>query len=149
MSVTRKIIVILSMLFVVHFAIPVFAQEQPSLQVHLATDAAVPGSLLAPGDYIFRPLDPIGSPNTIEILRADDSQPVGYFRITPVERSNISQTDVALSSPDQAGVRLIQTLYIAGENVGYQFNYSKKDIRRADQLAQARALTSGSAAGQP
>jgi hypothetical protein len=129
-------------------SIPGVAQEQPGVQVHLAGMVAVPGNVLEPGDYIFQPLDPTTYPNTVKIVDAERDKIVGYYMVEPATRTNFSQSIVELSAPDFTGLRMVKEWYGPGDSDGFQFVYSAKDIRKADQLAQALSRGSGSVAGK-
>jgi hypothetical protein len=108
----------------------------------------VPGGLLEPGTYLFREFDPMGHPDTIEIVRVDRPEIVGYFSAVPTKRQNVKQSVVGLSAPDQIGLRTVTEIYAAGERDGYEFVYSPKDLARAVQLAQAEGAGSTIVAGK-
>lgn len=147
MNVLRKhVFYLVVILFFVQLSLPVFAQEQDAIKVHLSTETAVPGSLLAPGTYIFSRFS-VADPNTIEIENAKTERVIGYFDVVPAERANADHTVVDLSTPDPAGVEMVKALYRSGERDGYRFIYSKKEIRKTDRLAQEQMQDNGSSAG--
>ena len=136
----RTVINLLRTLALVYFAyvcIPAFAQTPGDINVHIDVPVAVPGQLLEPGDYQFR-VDP-DDPSTLTIKSADGKSSVGFFHVLPTTRVGTEGTEIDLLPPDSAGVRRIQSWYDAGESIGFEFNYSKKDVARLDELARANA----------
>jgi hypothetical protein len=146
---TKNVLRFLTMSFVAFFAAyvsgPVLAQSPGDIQVHISTEVAVPGHLLTPGDYVFRRYS--DNPSVYEILSNVDDAVIGFFNVIPAARTTPGETEVDLSAPDEAGVRLIQTWYGPGDLNGYQFVYSNKDIRQVDAIARAGAT--GSSLNQP
>src|SRR5690242_13394542 len=144
--IVRNMFPLLAAVLFVCLSVPVFAQASPSdINVHVSNYVAVPGHLLAPGDYIFRRVSE-ATPNTFEILSSEGQKFVGVFQVLPVLRNSGMNTEIDLTPADQAGLRMIQAWYGPGDSNGYQFVYSNADIRRLDQLAQSQ---SGTPAGQP
>jgi hypothetical protein len=124
------------------------AQNVGDIQVHFATEVAVPNHLLQPGDYVFRRLND-ANPNVYEILSNNGQDPVGIFEVMSTQRIQRGDTEVELSAPDAAGVRLVQAWYGPGDTDGYQLSYTRKDVSKLDELARTEAQNSGSFAGQP
>jgi hypothetical protein len=128
--------------------LPLFAQTQGDYKIHVDREAALPGLLLEPGDYIIHRAS-VSDLHILEVLKGDGVGVVGFVEGIPVQTANDKYTEIYLSAPDAAGVRMIQAWYPAGNANGYQFTYSGKDSHKLDQLARARGEVSGSAAGQP
>jgi hypothetical protein len=84
-----------------------------------------------------------------EILSNNGHDPVGIFEVMSTQRTQRGDTEVKLSAPDAAGVRLVQAWYGPGDTDGYQLSYTRKDVSKLDELARAEAQNSGSFAGQP
>ena len=124
-----------------------WAQSPGDIQVTTKTEMAVPGHLLEPGTYIIRRVM-ADTPSVYEITTAN-GRFICYEDVTPIERTRGNGTVVDVSAPDGAGVRVLQAWYNAGNNDGYQLVYSRRDMRKLDQIAELRAHSSGYAAGQP
>jgi hypothetical protein len=134
-------------LFTVLFAMPMFAQSPGDIRFTATTEIAVPGHLLPAGDYVFRRLNST-EPNIYEILNGN-GELVTVAQVTPTVRPNRGDTEIDVKAPDSDGVRMVKSWFGPGNTDGYQFVYSKKAVRKLDQLAEAQAKTSGSLAGQP
>lgn len=126
--------------------LPVFAQSPGDIKVTTTTEVAIPGHLLEPGTYWFRRAM-ADDPSFYKIV-ADDGRMIEFVEVIPTERTGRTGTEVDVSAPDAAGVRVIQAWYGAGDPSGYQLLYPKEDIRKLDQIAEMRAHSSGYAAGQ-
>jgi hypothetical protein len=111
-----------------------------------ATEIAVPGHLLEPGTYYFRRA--IADEPAVYKIVADDGHFIGFADVVPVHRIEPANTEVEVSAPDAAGVRVVKTWYTAGDKDGYEWVYPKGDIRKLDQIAEMRARSSGYTAGQ-
>jgi hypothetical protein len=72
---------------------------------------------------------------------------IEFVEVVPTERRERNDTEVDVSAPDAAGVRVMQAWYGPGDPSGYELIYSKGDIRQLDQIAEMRSH-SGYAAGQ-
>ena len=134
-----------AMAFVSFIALPVFAQSPGDIKITTATEVAVPGHLLEPGTYWFRRAM-ADDPSVYKIV-ADDGRTIELVEVIPTERAGRTDTEVDVTAPDAAGVRVLQAWYGPGDPSGYQLVYSKGDIRKLDQIAEMRSH-SGYAAGQ-
>ena len=123
-----------------------WAQSPGDVRVTTATEVAVPGHLLEPGTYWFRRA--ISDEPTVYKIVGDDGRFVGFVNVLPAVRTGRSDTEVDVSAPDAAGVRVMQSWYGPGDTSGYELVYAKGDIRKLDQIAEMRANSSGYAAGQ-
>jgi hypothetical protein len=141
---------VLAVCFTLLFNLPLHAQAPGDIKVHFDNEVAVPGHLLAAGDYIFRRLNS-DDPHTYEILTDGGNNFVSFVRVMPAQRANIGDTEVDLSPADGAGVRMVQVWYPAGQTDGYELSYSDKDRRKLDELARAETQKQeqASAYGQP
>ena len=146
-SLPLIVAVSLAAVLIACFDVPGFAQSPGDITVNLPTEVAVPGHLLKPGNYEFRRLNG-DDPSIYEILGAN-GQFIGLTHVLPTERANAGNSEVTLSAPDSAGVRLVKDWYGVGATDGYQIVYLHRDVRKLDRLAQAQSQTVGSAAGQP
>ena len=144
----KNIIAVLAVFFAVQLSVPVFAQQPGDINIHVLKEVAVPGHLLAPGDYIFRSISSV-NPHIFGIWTRDGSESIGSYYVIGVERPyDRRDTEIDVSDPDGAGVRKIEAWYWPGERDGYQFIYSERDIERLDRLAQARRPLDTSSVGQ-
>jgi hypothetical protein len=126
-------------------ALPVFAQSPGDIKVTTTTEVAVPGHLLEPGTYWFRRA--MADDASIYKIVADNGRVIEFVEVVPTERRERNDTEVDVSAPDAAGVRVMQAWYGPGDPSGYELIYSKGDIRQLDQIAEMRSH-SGYAAGQ-
>lgn len=126
--------------------VAVWAQSPGDIRVTTATEVAVPGHLLEPGAYWFRRA--ISDEPTVYKIVSDDGRFVGFVNVIPAVRTERSDTEVDVSAPDAAGIRVMQAWYGPGDMSGYELVYAKGDIRKLDQIAEMRANSSGYAAGQ-
>jgi hypothetical protein len=143
----KNIFPLLALLIVVCLSLPALAQMPGDMNLHVSTEVAVPGHLLAPGDYIFRHVQNLNL-NTFEIVSGDGSHFVGFVNVLPAFRANGETTQVNLSASNETGVPMIQSWFTGGDADGYQFVYSPSDLRKLDQLAKEQTHA-GSVAGQP
>jgi hypothetical protein len=126
-------------------ALPMLAQSPGDIRITTATEVAVPGHLLEPGTYwLRRAMD--NDPSVYKIV-GNDGKVIEFVEVIPTERTNRTGTEVDVSAPDAAGVRVLQAWYGPGDPSGYQLVYGKGDIRKLDQIAEMRSH-SGYAAGQ-
>ena len=126
-------------------ALPVFAQSPGDMKVTTNVEVAIPGHLLEPGTYWIRRAM-ADDPSVYKIL-ADNGRMIAFVEVVPTQRSGRTDTEVDISTPDAAGVRVVQAWYSPGDPSGYELVYPKGDIRKLDQIAEMRAH-SGYAAGQ-
>jgi hypothetical protein len=126
-------------------ALPLFAQSPGDIRITTATEVAVPGHLLEPGTYWFRRA--MADEPTVYKIVADSGQVIGFVNVIPAERTGRTDTEVDVTAPDAAGVRVMQAWYGPGDPSGYELVYAKGDVRKLDQIAEMRAH-SGYSAGQ-
>ena len=136
----------LAVVFSLFISLPLHAQEVGDIKVHFDSEVAVPGHLLAPGDYTFHRIND-NDPDTYEITANDELKFVGFVRAMPTQRARPGNTEVDLSAVDGAGVRLVQAWYPTGGTDGYQLSYSNKDLRKLAELT--RAQSQSGSVGQP
>jgi hypothetical protein len=146
MTQFAKYIVFLAVIILVAVvALPVFAQSPGDIRITTDQEMAVPGHLLEPGTYWFRRAM-ADEPAFYKIV-GDDDRVIGFVQVIPTERSSRTDTEVDVTAPDAAGVRVMQAWYGPGDLSGYELVYPKGDIRKLDQIAEMRSH-SGYAAGQ-
>ena len=138
--------IVLLMAVLSFIALPVFAQSPGDIRVTTNTEVPVPGHLLEPGTYWFRRAT-ADDPSVYKIV-ADTGHVIEFVEVIPTERTGRTDTEVDVSAPDAAGVRVMQAWYGPGDPSGYELVYPKGDIRKLDQIAEMRAHSSGYAAGQ-
>jgi len=126
-------------------ALPVFAQSPGDIKITTATGVAVPGRLLEPGTYWFRRAM-ADDPSVYRIV-GENGRTIEFVEVIPTERTGRMDTEVDVTTPDAAGVRVLQAWYGPGDPSGYQLVYAKGDIQKLDQIAEMRSH-SGYAAGQ-
>jgi hypothetical protein len=141
---------VLAVAFTLVFNLPVHAQAPGDIKVHFDSQVAVPGHLLAAGDYIFRRVNS-DDPHLYEVLADGGNNFVGFIRVISAQRAQLGDTEVDLSPADGSGVRMVQVWYPAGETEGYELSYSDKDRRKLDELARAQTQKQeqATAYGQP
>ncbi|MDT8067424.1 MAG: hypothetical protein ROO76_04585 [Terriglobia bacterium] len=117
-------------------ALPVLAQQETVMDVHVDKTVAIPGHILRPGNYVFRLVDTSTYPPYVQITRSK-GQDLGFLPVYPAWRPQADGTELAVSKPDQAGLEHVKAWYFPGEKYGYEFLYSKRDVRNADLLAES------------
>ncbi|HMK23494.1 MAG TPA: hypothetical protein VK466_14255 [Terriglobales bacterium] len=125
--------------------LPVVAQSPGDIRITTNAELAVPGHLLEPGTYWVRRA--MANEQSFYRISDADGRFIAYMEVIPTQRTQGNDTEVEVSNPDAAGVRVLQAWYSAGNNNGYEVVYSKGDIRKLDQIAEMRTQSSG-AAGQ-
>jgi hypothetical protein len=143
-QLTKHIVFLMAV--VSFIALPVFAQSPGDIKITTTTEVAVPGHLLEPGTYWFRRAM-ADDPSFYKIV-ADNGRMIEFVQVVPAERTGRTDTEVDVSAPDAAGVRVLQAWYGPGDPSGYELVYAKGDIRKLDQIAEMRAHSSGYGAGQ-
>ena len=126
-------------------AVPVFAQSPGDIRITTDKEMAVPGHLLEPGTYWFRRA--MADEPAIYKIIGEDDRFIGFVQVIPTERRGRTDTQVDVTAPDAAGVRVMQAWYGPGDPSGYELVYAKGDIRKFDQIAEMRSH-SGYSAGQ-
>jgi len=127
-------------------ALPVLAQTPGDMKITTNTQLAVPGHLLEPGTYWFRRA--LVDDLAVYKIVAADGHPVGFVQVIAALRTSPAGSEVEVSAPDAAGVRLLQAWYGPGDTNGYELIYAKGDIRKLDQIAELQVHSSGYSAGQ-
>jgi hypothetical protein len=122
-----------------------FAQSPGNIKLTTASEVAVPGHLLEPGSYWFRRAMAV-DPSVYKIV-GNDGRIIEFVEVIPPERRRRTDTEVGVTAPDAAGVRVLQAWYGPGDPDGYQLFYRKGDIQKLDQIA-AMLSHSGYAPGQ-
>ena len=137
-----KYIVFISAVVMVSWAaLPVMAQSPGDIKITTNTEVAVPGHLLEPGTYWFRRA--LADEPTVYKIVGDNGRLVGFVQVIPTERVGRADTEVDVTAPDAAGVRVMQAWYGPGDTSGYELVYAKGDIRKLDQIAEMRSHSSG------
>lgn len=137
-----KYIVFISAVVMVSWAaLPVMAQSPGDIKITTNTEVAVPGHLLEPGTYWFRRA--LADEPTVYKIVGDNGRLVGFVQVIPTERAGRADTEVDVTAPDAAGVRVMQAWYGPGDTSGYELVYAKGDIRKLDQIAEMRSHSSG------
>jgi hypothetical protein len=85
-------------------------------------------------------------PSVYKIV-GNDGRIIEFVEVIPPERRRRTDTEVGVTAPDAAGVRVLQACYGPGDPDGYQLFYRKGDIQKLDQIA-AMLSHSGYAPGQ-
>lgn len=134
-----------SIALVSFMALPVFAQSPGDIKITTASEVAVPGHLLEPGSYWFRRAM-ADDPSVYKIV-GNEGRIIEFVEVIPAERRGRTDTEVDVTAPDAAGVRVLQAWYGPGDPDGYQLVYRQGDIQKLDRIATMRSH-SGYAAGQ-
>src|SRR5215813_5877741 len=145
-SVSTKHVCIMALLLIA-FSLPSHAQTKDAITVHFDEAVAVPGNILAPGDYYFHVFDHGSTLNTIQITNIDRTKSFGYFQVLPTERKSLNDSVVKLSANEDNGVRLVKSWFESGNLNGYQFKYSQKDLQKVAMLASQMDHTQASSSG--
>jgi hypothetical protein len=137
-----KYIVFISAVVMVSWAaLPVMAQSPGDIKITTNPEVAVPGHLLEPGTYWFRRA--LADEPTVYKIVGDNGRLVGFVQVIPTERVGRADTEVDVTAPDAAGVRVMQAWYGPGDTSGYELVYAKGDIRKLDQIAEMRSHSFG------
>lgn len=126
-------------------ALPAFAQNESVMDVHLNNQVAIPGKVLAPGNYVFRLVNIATTPQEVVVLTPNGSPVSGFIPVFESIREHEGNTVVKTTAPDRAGVVRITSWYFPGQRYGYRFVYSKSDKRKLDMIA--RSMHSQTTAG--
>jgi hypothetical protein len=121
--------------------LPALAQQETVMDVHVDQTVAVPGHVLRPGNYVFRLVDTETYPAFVQIT-SKSGQDIGFLQVLPTWRPEPGGTKLVVSEPDRAGLEHVKAWYFPGEKYGYQFVYSRRDVRNADLLAQRMHIKS-------
>ena len=128
-------------------ALPALALDPGDINITVKSEVAIPGHLLEPGTYWFRRAT--GDETGFYKVETADGEFIGFVDVIPALRNPKADnnTEVEISSPDAAGVRVLQAWFTGGDNRGYELLYPKNGMQKLDQIAEMRAHSSG-AAGQ-
>ena len=127
-------------------SVSAFAQEEGTLNVHFSQQTAIPGRVLAPGSYKLTLVESLNGARQVKVLDAQGR----FISVVPIYRaSRINATDysVVKTVADQAGLSRVDTFYFPAAQDGFQLQYSKSDLQKADLMAQQMSKT-GMANGQ-
>jgi len=123
-------------LMVLFVALSAFAENNAVMKVHVTKTIAIPGNVLAPGDYTFRLVDLGSSPFAVAIASADSKTVYGFVPVFKADRNSGGESEIRATEPDDSGLARIDSWYFPGQQTGYRFIYSKQDVRKADMLAE-------------
>jgi hypothetical protein len=115
-------------------SLPAFAQEEGTLKFHISEPTAVPGQVLAPGDYKLSIVESVTGGRQVKLLDADGR----FLRIISIYRaSRINRMDDSLVRVVGAGSAIlrIDAFYFPAAKDGFQFIYSKSDLQKVDAMA--------------
>lgn len=135
-SIPSLVVILLGLL-----ALPAFAQNESVLDVHLNNAVAIPGNVLSPGDYIFHLLESPTGQAIVQVQSADGKASYGFIQVISAKRDEIGDSLVTVKRSDETRVARIDSWYFPGTTSGYQFVYSKPDLRKLDTIAQKMHLT--------
>ena len=135
----KRILVYLSLLAIV-FAVPAFAENNTVINVHLDNAVAIPGNVLAPGNYVFR-LEESGH-RIVAISSADSKTFYGFIPVYTATRDSSNGTDIRATELDAAGLARIDSWFFPGEQNGYRFIYSNSDIAKTDAAVRRMQMKS-------
>jgi hypothetical protein len=111
---------------------------------------ALPGVTLPAGTYMFRLADPDTSRRVIQVSDKDGTQSYALlltmpaYRVDAAKDSEIRFLETAAGAP-----RAINAWWYVGDNTGYQFIYSKKQLAELNRVAAAVEESPGLAEGEP
>lgn len=139
----KRTLIYLSLLAIV-FALPAVAENNTVINVHVDKAIAIPGNVLAPGDYVFRMSDPART--VVAISSADSKTFYGFVQVFKTERTGTNGSEIRETEADSTGLARIDSWYFPGEKSGFRFIYSQSDIQKADTIAK-RLKSDGSRSG--
>lgn len=129
------------------------AAQVPDKQTYFTFSGpvALPGRTLPPGQYLFRIADPMTSSRLIEVRSGNGHIPYGYFfSILAVRPDPAPQPEVRFMETAKGMAPAIETWWYPGSRIGYEFIYSKDQVRRlthgvSDSLARVSSSSRGMA----
>ena len=139
----KRTLIYLSLLATV-FVMPALAENNTVINVHIDKAVAIPGNVLAPGDYVFRMSDPART--LVSISSADSKTFYGFVPVFSTARTSTSGSEIRETAPDTTGLARIDSWFFPGEKSGFRFIYSQDDIQKADTIAK-RLKSDGSRSG--
>ena len=105
---------------------------------------ALPGVTLPAGTYMFRLADPDTSRRVIQVSDKDGTQSYALlltmpaYRVDAAKDSEIRFLETAAGAP-----RAINAWWYVGDNTGYQFIYSKKQLAELNRVGQPEPVAAG------
>jgi hypothetical protein len=142
----KKFLLSLTLLAVV-VALPAFAENNSVMNVHVNKAVAIPGKVLAPGDYVFRLLNVGGGGSpVVAISSADYSAVYGFVQVYASYRNEPSATEIQSVASEGSDVKRIDSWFFPGQKDGYRFIYSKSDLEKLAVLGGKKTM--GDVAGQ-
>jgi len=139
----KRLLMYLSLLAIV-FVVPALAENNTLIKVHVDKAVAIPGNVLAPGDYIFRMTDPART--VVSISSADSKTVYGFVPVFSTDRNSAKGSEIRETAHDATGLARIDSWFFPGEKSGFRFIYSQSDIRKADTIAK-RLKSDGTSSG--
>ena len=126
----------LFLLLALVFTISAVAENNTVMKVHVDKAVAIPGNVLAPGDYTFRLTDIASGRSVVAITSADSKVNYGFLHVYSAQRNSNGRSEVEVASSDGSAVDRIDSWYFPGEKHGYRFIYSKGDVAKLNEVAQ-------------
>jgi hypothetical protein len=120
-------------------AVSAAAQEEGALDVHVNKAVAIPGKVLPVGDYVFRLVESTSGANEVKVSSADGETFYGFIPIYRASKNDLTDQAVVKTMADEAGMSRIDTWFFPASHDGFQFIYSKSDLRKLDIIAKQMA----------
>ena len=107
-----------------------------STTVTFSGPVEIPGTVLFPGTYVIKLLDPYGDSNLVRFYNPDESHMYAMVRAIPDYRVNATEHAViTLEERANGAPQAIKEWFAAGENWGEEFVYPKAKTVAAAQAA--------------
>jgi hypothetical protein len=116
-------------------AVSAAAQEEGALDIHVNKAVAIPGKVLPAGDYVFRLVESTSGANEVKVMSADGKTFYGFIPITRASKNDMTDHAVVKTVEDEAGTSRIDTWFFPASRDGFEFIYSKSDLRKLDIMA--------------
>lgn len=103
---------------------------------------AVPGTVLQPGEYVFRLADPLGNRRVMQVLSADFRTPHAMFLVGDIVRSTPGgDYEVTFAEAPAGTARPIEALWTPGTVFGREplYNPAERSWNRTERAVGANA----------
>jgi hypothetical protein len=103
----------------------------------------VQGTVLPPGSYVMKCLSSPADRHTVQIFNADENHLIATivaipaYRLAPTGNSEFTFYEVAQGRPPA-----LRTWFYPGDNLGFEFRFSREDVAAQSALPHTNATTS-------
>jgi hypothetical protein len=105
------------------FLAPSLRADESDRTTHITTNQPlqIQGTLLAPGQYMFRLANPDSDRRTVLIFNADGTRLETAIQAIPAYRLELSATQLILADPQEGQPAMLQFWFYPGDNSGVEF----------------------------